>query len=110
MVARQSPGPMKTNHAWIADSHTMALHGHGVELWGYFWSFPFRSDANEVFDANYEDANLKEDSDENPLRPKVCVTLRMKQDSKSPCSSKAAASRENHPGNWIQSGTVTASI
>ena len=34
----------------------------------------------------------------------------MKQDSKSPCSSKAAASRENHPGNWIQSGTVTASI
>ena len=34
----------------------------------------------------------------------------MKQDSKSPCSSKAAASRENHAGNWIQSGTVTASI
>ena len=33
--------------------HTMALHGHGVELWGYFWSYPFRSDAHEVFDANY---------------------------------------------------------
>ena len=75
MVARQSSGPMKTNHAWIADSHAMALHGHSVELWGYFWSFPFLSDANEVFDANYEDANLEEDSDENPLRLKVCVRL-----------------------------------
>ena len=69
MVARQSSGPMKTNHTW------MALHGHGVELWGYFWSFLFRSDAHEVFDANYEDANLEEDSEENPLRLKVCVRL-----------------------------------
>ena len=40
-----------------------------------FWSFPFRSDAHEVFDANYEDANLEEDSDGNPLRLKVCVRL-----------------------------------
>ena len=40
----------------------------------------------------------------------LCETPRMKQDSKSPCSSKAVASRENHAGNWIQSGTVTASI
>ena len=63
-----------------------------------------------MFDANYEDANLDEDSDEDPLRLKVCVRLRMKQDSKSPCSSKAAASRESNAGNWIQSGTVTASI
>ena len=75
MVARQSSGSMKTNHAWIADSHTMAMHGHGVELWGYFWSFPFRLDTNEVFVANYEDANLEEDSDENPLCLKVCVRL-----------------------------------
>ena len=77
-----------------------------------FLEFPLSFGPHEVFDAYYEDANLEEDSDENPLRLKVCVveTLRMKQDSKSPCRSKAAASRENHPGNWIQSGTVTASI
>ena len=41
-----------------------------------FLEFPRLSlGPHEVFDANYEDANLEEDSDENPLRLKVCVRL-----------------------------------
>ena len=72
----------------------MALHGHGVELWGYFWSFPFRSDAHEVFDANY--ASRKTAT--RILSAWKFVRLRMKQDSKSPCSSKLQRRVKITPG------------
>ena len=79
----------------------MALHGHGVELWGYFWSFSLRSDVHEVFGANYAS---RKTARRILSAWKFVWDLRTKQNSKSPCSSKATASRENHPGNWIHCG------
>ena len=40
-----------------------------------FLEFTLSFGPHEVFDANYEDANLEADSGENPLRLKVCVRL-----------------------------------
>ena len=109
MVARQS-GPMKMNHACRL---TNELCTRMREWRSKKWRRIVRISSSRPFSFGLWTfmrylTQRKQGSDGNPLRLKVCVRSTLtKQDSKSPCSSKATAWREDlRHSQWIQSGTV----
>ena len=87
MVARQSSGPMKTNHAWIADCTWRGMASSCEDIFGVspFVRTPWGIWC-ELRGCKPRGRQWRESSPPESL----CETLRMKQDSKSPCSSKAA--------------------
>ena len=71
MVARQSSGPMKTNHAWIADNTRWLCTGMVPSCEDIFGVSPLFGRPWGIWCK----LRLEEDSDENLPHLKVCVRL-----------------------------------